>query len=353
MNILIYIGHPAQYHFFKNAIRILRGHGAQVKILIKTKDILEDLLREDGLDYVNIQPRARKGTKWSILVASFRRTWKVVRIARKFHADILVGGDSSVAQSAWLLNKPSLTITEDDIEVVANWAKLTYPFTSAIVVPTVCRVGRWEAKKIPYEGYMKLAYLHPNYFTPRREIVEKYHLPERYILLRLANLTAFHDAGIKGLNTTLVRQMITEAEKNGYRIYISSEKELDESLRQYRLSIRHTDIHHVMSFASLLVSDSQSMTVEATMLGTPSIRFSDFSGKISVLEELENKYRLTTGIKTSEPERLIRTFEEMISAENIRDEYAERHRRMLTDKIDVTAFFVNLIETWPYKKHKR
>ena len=39
----------------------------------------------------------------------------------------------------------------------------------------------------------------------------------------------------------------------------------------------------------MLVCDSQSMTVEAAILGIPSIRYSDFSGRIGVLEELEKR----------------------------------------------------------------
>ncbi len=61
-------------------------------------------------------------------------------------------------------------------------------------------------------------------------------------------------------------------------------------------------MHHVLSFASLLICDSQSMSVEAAMLGVPSLRYSSFSGRISVLEELEHQYGLTYGINPEHPE---------------------------------------------------
>ena len=182
--ILIYIGHPAQYHFFKYCIKNLRDDGNKVRILIKTKDILEDLLREDGQTYHNIQDTVRKNTKWGILSASLKRTWAVVREARVFKADLLIGTDSSIAQAGWLLRIPAITTLEDDVEIIMNLARLTYPFTSTVLVPTVCRVGKWEKKKIGYAGYMKLAYLHPNYFKPDRAVVEKYGIKGKYILLR-------------------------------------------------------------------------------------------------------------------------------------------------------------------------
>ncbi len=98
MNILIYAGHPAQYHFFKNIIRILKSNGHAVLLLIKTKDVLEELVMHDGFDYLNIQPVSRKNNPISILMASFIRTWKVMRLALKNKTDVLIGTDSSIAQ---------------------------------------------------------------------------------------------------------------------------------------------------------------------------------------------------------------------------------------------------------------
>lgn len=345
--VLVYLGHPAQYHFIKHTIKKLREDGNEVRILIKTKDILEQLLKEDGLEYTNIQENVRKNSKWGILSASLKRTWAVYKEARRFKADILTGTDSSIAQAAWLLRKPAITTLEDDVEIVMNLAKLTYPFTTDIVVPTVCRVGKWDNKKIGYAGYMKLAYLHPNYFKPDKEILAKYGISGKYILVRLAKLSAHHDAGIKGLNTKLVDNIIDIASKNGLKVFISSESGIEERLKPYLLKIKHTDIHHLMAFASLLISDSQSMSVEAAMLGTPNLRYSDFSGRISVLEELEHNYGLTLGIKTNEPKRLIEQTNEILSNGNAAAVSQSKREKMLSEKIDVTAFLTWYIESYP------
>lgn len=345
--ILVYLGHPAQYHFFRLSLARWRQHGHEVKVLIKTKDILEDLLIENGEAYENIQVHPRGAGKLSILAASFRRTQAVFRIAKTFKPDVLVGTDSSVAQAAWLLRKPAITVLEDDYEVIRNLAKLTYPFTSCILVPTVCDVGPYEAKKIGYDGYMKLAYLHPNCFTPDRAVIARYQLPENYVLVRLAKLSAHHDVGINGLNLNLIERLLSKAKQLDYSVYITSEADLDASLQPYQLHIQYKDIHHVLAFASMLVSDSQSMSVEAAMLGVPSIRFSDFSGRISVLEELEQRYRLTFGIPTHDPERLTTLFDELLSITNLKEDFQQRRQKMLSDKIDVTAFLVWFVENCP------
>jgi len=231
--------------------------------------------------------------------------------------------------------------------VIRNLAKLTYPFTSCLLVPSVCDVGPYEAKKIGYDGYMKLAYLHPNSFTPDRSIIVQYHLPEKYVLVRLAKLSAHHDVGINGLNLILTEHILSKAKQFGYPVYITSETDLDASLQPYQLRIQYKDIHHVLAFASLLISDSQSMSVEAAMLGVPSIRFSDFSGRISVLEELEQRYQLTFGIPTQDPNRLITLFDELLSNINLREVFQQRRQKMLSEKIDVTAFLTWFIENYP------
>jgi Uncharacterized protein conserved in archaea len=58
--ILFYMGHPAHFHLFKNLIRMLKENGHSVAILIKTKDVLEQLLQSAGWEYVNINPKGRK-----------------------------------------------------------------------------------------------------------------------------------------------------------------------------------------------------------------------------------------------------------------------------------------------------
>jgi len=63
MRILIFLSHPAQFLFYKNPVIRLREKGHVVFILIKTKDILSDLLDEHGWSYLNILPQERGSQK--------------------------------------------------------------------------------------------------------------------------------------------------------------------------------------------------------------------------------------------------------------------------------------------------
>jgi len=89
------------------------------------------------------------------------------------------------------------------------------------------------------------------------------------------------------------------------------------------------------------------MSVESALLGVPSIRYSSFAGKLSVLEELEHKYELTFGFQPSESEAMFEKIDELLSMPNLKEEWQLRRQRMLQDKIDVTSFFVWFIENYP------
>ena len=166
--------------------------------------------------------------------------------------------------------------------------------------------------------------------------------------MRFAKLNAHHDNGVSGITTEVAQHLIDMLSPHG-RIYITSERELEPQFEQYRLQINPLDIHHVMAFATLYIGDSQSMAVEAAMLGVPSLRFNDFVGakKIGVMEELEHVYGLTYGISSHEPENLYAKIEELMAMPNLREEWQKRRAKMLAEKIDVTAFLTWFIEKYP------
>lgn len=341
MKVLFQMGHPAHFHLFKNTIADLQRDGHETYILIRKKDILEDLLKQSGLPYTNILPSGKKSVFTLLL-----RLWRVYWFTLRHHVDVLVGSTPEVAQVAWLLRRRSVIMAEDDASIVPQFIKAVKPFVDNYLSPVTCNNGILEPKTTHYEGFHKLAYLHPNRFTPDPTIVDKYFPHDKpFFLLRFAQLNAYHDvsANAHGINDIIALKLINILSPHGM-VLITSERPLNPELEKYRLQINPIDIHHIMAFATLYIGDSQSMAVEAAMLGTPSIRFNDFAGKIGVLEELEKKYQLTIGISSSEPERLYQTVNDMIATEHLRDIYQSRRQKMLADKIDVASFFTDFIE---------
>ena len=344
MIVLFQLGHPAHFHLFRKTIENLNRDGHQTYILIKKKDILEDLLKEAGLPYVNILPSGKK-SKLSLML----RLWRVFWFTLRHRVDVLVGSTPEVAQIGWLLHRRSMIMAEDDAAIVPQFIKAVKPFVDAYLSPITCDNGVLEPKTTHYAGFHKLAYLHPNQFTPDPKVVDRY-FPhqEPYFLLRFAQLNAYHDvsAHAKGFDKEIAQGLIERLLPYG-KVFITSERPLEPELEQYRLNINPLDIHHVMFFAKLYIGDSQSMAVEAAMLGTPSLRFNDFAGKIGVLEELEHKYELTYAIPSSDSRRLYAKVVELLAMPNLQEVFQQRRQTMLSDKIDVTAFFTWFIENYP------
>ncbi len=350
MKVLFMISHPAHFHMFRYTIDNLKRNGHEVIIVIRPKDVLEQLCINAGIRFYKVKPRPRKGGMVGLAVFLIEKIYEVLRIARREKPDMLVGSDGVVAYVGALCGKPAFEFFEDDWNIIKLYAKMFFPFYNNVVCPYVCDAGKWDYKKIGYPGYQKLTYLHPRYFQADKKVVEKYFPVDDspYYIIRFAKLAAHHDVGVHGFTKEIAAKVIGMLKPHG-RVFITSEAELPEEFEQYRLRINPLDIHHVLAYASLYIGDSQSMAVEASMLGTPCLRFNDFVGKkkISVLEELEHTYHLTNGIASSEPQVLMHHIEDLLTMPDARATYHARREKMIADKIDVTSFWTWFIENYP------
>lgn len=393
MNVLIQLSHPAHFHLYKLVAKNLIDDGNKVLFVIKSKDILEQLLQNAVLPYVNINQHAHRGSKLGILWDMLMREWRIVRLCRKHKIDLLTGSTPDVAHAGWWLRKWRVNTGEDDLAVVPAFAKIASPFIQLFVAPDPCDAGQIESKTVHYPGYHELAYLHPNHFTPSREVVEGYGIglndastkpnaPLRsmirtnmlndknpfapYFILRFASLNAHHDNGIKGINTEVAQRLIDILSPHG-RIYITSERPLEPQFEQYRIKINPLDMHHVMAFASLYIGDSQTMAAEAGVLGVPFVRFNDFVGRIGYLRELEDIYELGYGIhattldaasairradgseQPSGVEALYERVEKLVSvsASERKTVFQARREKMLSEKIDCAKFLTWFVENYP------
>lgn len=362
MKVVVYLGHPAHFHLYKNVIKNLKKDGHEVEVLIKKKENLEQLLQNSGIPYHNILREGRKDTKLGMGLGALKRMWRELVFCIKQKPDLLTGTSVENSYVGPLLRIPVVYCGEDDAHVIPLQAKVCYPGASVVLTPDTCDDGKWAKKTTKYPSYHELAYLHPNHFTPSKEIVREQGIdPEKpYAIMRFVKLKANHDDNIKGINKEVAMRLI-EIMKPKMDIYITSERELEPELEPYRIKINPIYMHDVMVFASLYIGDSQTMAMEACTMGVPSIRFNDFVGKIGVMAELEDGnllgekvpcYKLGIGIKASEAgavEKLYKTVEEIVAMpekERLAT-WKERKERMLADKIDYAKFLTWLIEEYP------
>ena len=362
MKIVIYLGHPAHFHLYKNVIKNLKNGGHEVEVLIKKKENLEQLLQNSGIPYHNILREGRKDTKIGMAFGALKRMWRELVFCIKHKPDLLTGTSVENSYVGPLMRIPVVYCGEDDADVIPLQAKVCYPGATEILTPDTCDDGKWNNKSTHYPSYHELAYLHPNHFTPSAEIVRQQGInPDKpYAIMRFVKLKANHDDNIKGINKEVAMRLI-DIMKPKMDIYITSERPLEPELEPYRIKINPIYMHDVMAFASLYVGDSQTMAAEAGVLGVPFVRFNDFVGRIGYLRDLEDKYELGVGVHASQKdesgesrgksgaEDLVKTVDELVdmNPEERKKVYGARRERMLAEKIDYAKFLTWYLENYP------
>ena len=167
-----------------------------------------------------------------------------------------------------------------------------------------------------------------------------------FFVMRFNVFKAHHDVGINGLSLNQKLRLIKLLEPYG-KIFITTEREIEPELKKYQLLASPEKTHSLMYYATMFLGDSQTMTSEAAVLGTPAIRCNDFVGRISYLEEEEHKYNLTYGFKPNDFNNMVKKIKYLLEIPNLKQEWQKRRDRMLKDKIDVTAFMVWFVENYP------
>lgn len=195
--------------------------------------------------------------------------------------------------------------------------------------------GSWK-NQIHYPGYHELAYLAPRYLTKKIE-------PENKFLVRFVGWQAGHDIGEKGL---LIDQKIEIVNilKNFGSVHITSEALLPDKIAEFTCKIHPSEIHDFMISCNMIVGESATMASEAACLGIPAIFISN-TGRGYTTEQ-DKKYGLINHYQLKQWNEIVRTMKEWAS-QDLHNEWQERRRNMLKDKIDVTAWMVDLIENYP------
>jgi predicted glycosyltransferase len=342
MRVLFHVGHPAHVHLFRNLMLELDARGHQTWMGARDKDVAVQLLDGYGLNY---QVISRQGSGYAGLFLEFvEYTYRLYQMAREFNPDLMVGCSASAGLISKICPAKSVIFSEDDPDTVRIAALLTYPPADIICMPDSI-TSAWP-KRISHPSYHELAYLHPNRFTPSPGVLSRLGVQagEPYYILRFVSLKAVHDKGASGLTLAARRKLVSTLSKRG-RVFITSEAALSEEFEPYRIPISPLDIHDALYYATMFIGDSQSMTMEAAILGTPAIRCNTFVGRCSVIEELEHKYGLTYGfLPGRDEEKMFSKIMELLDDKDLHAKWQERRAKMLGDKVDLTAWMIDFVE---------
>ena len=338
MRILIDINHPAHVHYFRNFSRIMTSKGHDILFVSRNKEMEHSLLNLYGLKYIS-RGRGRSGRIGKFLYLIYA-DYKLLRIARAFKADLFLNFlHPYPSQVAKLLGKVSLVFS--DTEHASLHHRLTVPFATKIFTPACYRIDLGE-KQIRFNGYMELAYLHPNYFTPNPDVLQLLNIKDgdSYVIMRFVSWAAAHDFGHSGLSLENKIKAIQSISQFA-RVFITSEGHLPADLEQYRVKIPFNKMHDAIYFSNLLFGESATMASEAAVLGTPSI-FIDNDGR-GYTDEEERKYGMVYNFNES-PEGQTLAIEkalEIIKDDKSKEKYARKRESLLAACIDTTKFMTD------------
>ncbi len=355
MKILFFLVHPAKYNFHKIQINELKARGHQVDVVITKKDILEDLVIEEGWEYTNIFPEGRKIKGLHVYLAAvismFRTIYRLVKYTWGKKYDLYIGDLLTIVGR--LQGVPSFYPTDDVLRQVPE-QQLFLKTTKHIVAPVITDLGKYNNKTIRYDGIKALAHLHPNHFKPDLNLIRESLREKDFFIIRCVKFSATHDIGKNGINDQVLEKVIRKLEPHG-NILISSEREIPAEFRKYQLAINKNHISHYLHFSKLLIADSTTMCSEAAVLGTPSIEYDNYFKEIEQMIQLKDDYELITCIEPPDETALLFAIDDHLQNIKYKKEKCIAQRNLyLTEKIDVSAFLVWLFETYPasYKQFR-
>jgi predicted glycosyltransferase len=348
MKVALFANTPAQAHFIKNISKELELDGINTIILSRNSGDTLNLLNE--LEIKNIVYSEPRTTKWNKLFNLPLDIINASKIINKFDPELIFGFGIYESYTGLLTGKP--VIIFNDSEPKANrysyaiQFKLFMPFIQTLITPSSFTQNLGK-KHIKVESYKELAYLHPKYFKPKKDIFNILGLKnnEDYAVLRFNAFSAVHDMGIKGFTDEEKIYLVKELEKY-MKVFISSESGVPSIIRDRIMNIPKSRIHDVLAFAKILVTDTQTMATEAAIIGTPTIRCNKFVGlnDMGNFLELENKYSLLFNYADSK--KAINKAIELVNEPMLKNNWKIKSEQIFKDKIDITNFIVIFIKNY-------
>ncbi len=337
MRFLFDIVHPAQVHFFKNAIGILKADGHSVLVTARGKDVALPLLDALGIEYRSIS--AKRGGPIGLACEWWTRAWRLYRLAKIFKPDVMIARVGVTAGPVGrFLGVP--TVIYDDMEQARLQAAVGMTFATYICTG-LGYMRDFGKRHVRFNGPPVLAYLSPKYFTPDPGRLRRCGIDpdERLIFIRTVAWGASHDFGRKEGRPEDLRQLVERLSKYG-RVLIGSENPLPEELSAWRNPLAVEDIHHLLAFATICLVEGGTMAAESAVLGTPAVCMQSYD--FGYLVALEKRYGLIAragSIKAAAP-----IAEGLLELPNLRQTWMQKRDKLLAESDDVTDFQLCMIE---------
>jgi predicted glycosyltransferase len=335
MKIIIDIGHPGHVHLFSPFARIMIKQKHKILFTCRQKEFEIELLEAAEFDYVSFGNhfKTKLGKLWGLLKFDI----KMFFISLKFKPDLYLShGSFYAAHISYILRKPHISMEDSgNMEQI----RLYLPFTNVVLTPFELHENL-GVKQIKIHSFHELAYLRPKYFVPDLNKLKVLNVGanEEYALLRFVSWNATHDIGQGGFTMKQKVELVNHLASK-MKLFISAEGKVPASFNKYLINIQPEDMHHVLSYAQIVISEGATMASEAGVLGTPAIYVNSLE---RCYNEDQEKYRTVFNFRNGND---VLTKVDEILLLNLKNE--KNHRSLLQEKIDLTTFLVWFISDWP------
>lgn len=337
MRVLIEAHHPAHIHFFKNPVRIWRERNDEVLLLGRDRDVMKRLLAAYDFIPNEVLTHERKNNRIP-MQEMLERQLKVLGKIRTFKPDIVASLMGSYAQSSALFRLPNAIFTDSEFQSFNH--RIAHPFATRIFTPE-CFWKDLGKKQRRYRGYHELAFLHPNRFTARPEVLDLLGGVERgsYLIFRISAWNTLHDIGNRGFGDALDDFLAKIV--NRVTVFIVPEGgAMPSRWENLRLKIPPDYFHDALAFARFVVTEGASTASEAACLGVPAVYLN--TTERGYLNDQERRYGLVHNFKEAAP-ALEKTLD-LLDHPPDPAMLAESQRRLIDDHIDVTPYVVEQID---------
>ena len=333
--ILFDLGHPGHFHLFKKAIKHFQLH-SEYRVFVTTRDIpiIIQLLESENIEYhiLGTKRKGLLGKLWSVVETDVAMLYFVLKnnIALGLHCGIVL------SHIAIFTKMRSWIFDDDDDEVEPLMVRFSHPFSEAVFTPNC--ILRKTRNAVYYPGTHELSYLYGSISHPKQGA-------EKYSIIRLVAFNGHHDIGHGGLSNEQMHLLVEQLEHFG-KVYITSERPLQQSWEKYRTHIHPSQMHEFMKNAQIIVGDSQTMISEAATMGVPAFKCNSFAGNLAVPNMLEQKYRLCFSYQPKQFDELLDAISKLLNDEKTLSIMGDECLRLREDKLDTSKMMIHLITTW-------
>lgn len=338
MRYLLFTNTPAHVHLYKNLVEELQASGHDVLVLGRAYGCTEALLSYYDLPY---EIYGGQAPSFASLVANVPRQFgTILRRVRRYDPDVIFGR-GSYAAFAGTVSRTRTVLVIDSTPVNVG-PLLSSRFVQRVLTPAAYgrSLGPHHER---FEGLKECAYLHPEVFRPDPSVREDLGVgDEPYAVVRCNAYDSIHDLGLGGGSDERVR--LLERLSEHVTVFVSDESDsLDLSTVPARpLDVHPARIHDVLAGARLVVTDTGTMATEASLLGTPAIRFVDADEpSMGEFEELAAEDLL---VQHTDLDDVLADAVRLLSTEEAQRSWRDRRDRYMATKPNLTRVLRRVAE---------